>query len=39
MEDYSHLPADRPCPIGFIVTPAFVCALVWLYAVLSQATP
>jgi hypothetical protein len=39
MEKLSDLSADRSCPIGFIVTPAFVCALVWLYAVLAQATP
>jgi hypothetical protein len=31
--------SDRPCPIGFVVAPAFVGALVWLYALLTSLTP
>jgi hypothetical protein len=39
MNDLANLPSDRPCPIGFVVLPAFVSALVWLYALLGQMTP
>jgi hypothetical protein len=39
MDGLPNMPSDRPCPIGFVVTPAFVCALVWLYAVLGALTP
>jgi hypothetical protein len=39
VDELSNLPADRPCPIAFVVTPAFVCALVWLYALLGQMVP
>ncbi len=35
MEPPSSPPSDRPCPIGFVVAPAFVCALLWLYAMLG----
>jgi hypothetical protein len=39
VDELSNLPADRPCPIGFIVMPAFVSALVWLYALLGSMAP
>ena len=39
MDDFANLPSDRPCPIGFVVMPAFVCALVWLYALLGPMAP
>ena len=29
---------DRPCPVGFVVVPAFIGALVWL-CVLLHAVP
>ncbi|HYT92332.1 MAG TPA: hypothetical protein VEL76_26700 [Gemmataceae bacterium] len=31
--------ADRPCPLAFIVTPAFVGGLVWLCAMLARMSP
>jgi hypothetical protein len=27
---------DRPCPLAFVVVPAFLGTLVWLYALLSH---
>ena len=31
--------SDRPCPILFIVLPAFVGCLVWLWAILGRIGP
>jgi hypothetical protein len=31
--------ADRPCPMMFVVLPAFVAGLIWLYTMLSRVTP
>jgi hypothetical protein len=31
-------PTDRPCPLAFVVVPAFLSGLVWLYALLSHLT-
>jgi hypothetical protein len=30
---------DRPCPILFVVLPAFVAGLLWLYTMLSRVGP
>ncbi len=30
---------DRPCPLGFIVLPAFVGGLVWICAMLARLSP
>ena len=27
---------DRDCPVGFVVVPAFLGGLVWLYALLAH---
>lgn len=31
--------ADRPCPWGFVVAPAFLVTLVWLCTLLSRLVP
>jgi hypothetical protein len=37
MDSRPQLPtADRSCPIGFVVLPSFIGALVWLYLLLSR---
>ena len=39
MDPHSNLPTnDRPCPLAFVVVPAFLSGLVWLYALLSHMT-
>ena len=30
--------SDRPCPLAFVVVPAFLGSLVWLYTLLSHMT-
>ncbi len=29
---------DRDCPVVFVVAPAFLCGLVWLYTLLTHMT-
>jgi hypothetical protein len=29
---------DRPCPIAFVILPAFVGAMLWLWAILGRWT-
>jgi hypothetical protein len=37
MNTQPNLPAsERACPLAFLVVPAFLSALVWLYALLSH---
>jgi hypothetical protein len=31
--------ADRPCPMMFVVLPAFVGALIWLCVLLNRISP
>jgi hypothetical protein len=31
--------AERECPLGFVVAPAFIVALVWLCALLARVGP
>jgi hypothetical protein len=30
---------DRPCPVGFIILPAFMGGLIWLCAMLARLAP
>jgi hypothetical protein len=40
MDGEPHVPTtDRPCPLVFVVAPAFVGALVWLWSLLGRLTP
>jgi hypothetical protein len=40
MDPQSNLPpGDRPCPLAFVVVPAFLSGLIWLYALLSHMAP
>jgi hypothetical protein len=39
MDPETQMPAaDRPCPLPFVVAPAFVVALLWLCAMLARMT-
>ena len=40
MDSYPDQPmTDRPCPLGFVIAPAFVGALVWLCMLLGRLAP
>jgi hypothetical protein len=40
MNSQTHPPVgDRPCPLGFIIAPAFLVTLVWLCTLLSRLAP
>jgi hypothetical protein len=34
-----RLTDDRPCPLGFIILPAFMGGLIWLCAMLARLAP
>jgi hypothetical protein len=39
MDQQTHAPAaDRPCPLPFVIAPAFVAALLWLCVMLARMT-
>ena len=39
MGPQSNLPmTDRPCPLAFVVVPAFVSGLIWVYVLLLHMT-
>jgi hypothetical protein len=36
MDQETYAPVDRPCPLPYVVAPAFVAALLWLCAMLAR---
>ncbi len=37
MDEQTYAPAaDRPCPLPFLVVPAFVAGLLWLCSMLAR---